>query len=536
MGRGTYDWLRRALGRDDGSAAFRVERSAVEAAAARPGVDPAFRAAAAGAATGPGVAIGTAVADPSLEVRLRQADLAGHGHTLVLGGSGVGKTRVVGGIVRWLVGQNALAPDSVGLWAQDHKSEFVALVRDLMGDVLAELPSETAYALLDRVVVIDPFSTSALVPMQVLKPEPGMRPEDQAFEVTTLVNRASGADLGVRQDDYTYHLMLLGVTTGRSLPEVATLLQNPLELARAARSSPHPEVRGYFGATDRKQLTSASLEGVRARLNKLLRLPATRLMLGGKTSVSFRKLLSESIVLVDLGSPPFGCEDIGRFWSGLVTLKLTRAIFERTHADASRPVMVAIDEWQEGLAAGGEIGDHYERALGMARSRGVSMWLASQSLAGAAKVSATLPKVVATNCDIHICFRASPEDARAMAHALPVTGRRPRPKAAPWEEASRTPFLSKNEELEQLTQEISSLPGRTFYFWNRRQGGRAVLVRAAEVTSRGSASRLVRARLQEGALAVPIAELERQAKGGDEGVFRIVDADQPLVGPTRRPK
>jgi hypothetical protein len=529
-----YDWLRRALGRHDSGNALRSENAAVAAASKRPAVQDTFRAAMKQAAAERHVVIGTAATDPATSVRLPFPAAVGHGHGLVLGGNGTGKTRLIAGIIRWLIEENVRSPDSVGVWIQDHKSEFVALMRELLADLVHELPEAKANALLDRIVVIDPFSDSALMPMQVLKPEEGVRPEDQAYEVTTLVNRASGADLGVRQDDYLYHLLLLGVTTGRTLPEVTTLLADPILLARAARASTHDAVRTYFGAADRKQLTQGSLEGVRARLNKLLRLPSTRLMLGANASVSFRRLLAENVVLVDVGSPPFGCEDIGRFWSGLLTLRLTRAIFERTHADAKRPVAVAIDEWQEGLAAGGDVAEHYERVLAMARSRGVSLWLVSQSLAGAAKVSTALPKVVATNTNVQICFRASSEDARAMSHLLPVTGRRPRARPAPWEDAPRSPFLSRAEELELLTREVTTLPDRTFYYLNRRETGQAELVRAASVEAGiHSPSRDVERRLKNGALAVPLADL---AQARDDAGFRIVGEDADLSGGPRRPK
>jgi hypothetical protein len=535
--KGGRSFWRALFGKSDERTASEAERGALRRASGNPGVQDDFKAAMDTARQERNVVIGQAALSPSLDVRLRFSEALGHGHGLVLGGNGTGKTRLVAGIVRWLVAENAANPEAVGVWIQDHKSEFVALLRELLGDMIQTLPNKQAEALLGRIVVIDPFSSSSLVPMQVLKPEPGMRPEEQAFEVTTIINRMGGADLGIRQDDYTYHLVLLGVTTGKTLPAIAELLSDPIALAQTARSSPHDAVRNYFGAVDRKQLTQGSLEGVRARLNKLLRLPSTRLMLDAPGSLSFKQLLAENIVLVDVGSPPFGCEDIGRFWSGLVTLKLTRAIFERTHADAKRPVAVAIDEWQEGLAAGGDIAEHYERVLAMARSRGVSLWLVSQSLAGAAKVSSTLPKVVATNTNVQMCFRASAEDARAMSHLLPVSGRRPRPQPAPWEEASRVPYLSRNEELELLTREITTLPDRTFYFWNRRSGGRAELSRAADVSAKGTkpSSAIVR-RLRDGILGVPVPELENDIARREQSIFRIVDPHDVLIGPARKPR
>lgn len=529
-------WTRRLLGMNDAGEACRIERQAIRAASPQAGVQSAFANAMMRMRSVPNAAIGHAAADASVAVRLCLPDLVGDGHGLIVGGSGSGKTRLAAAIVEWLLRCNAEQDQSVGVWIQDHKSEFVELIRMVIAGLLDTLPRTQANALLDRIIVINPFSTSALVPMQILKPEIGVRPEDQAYEVTTLINRAAGADLGIRQDDFLYHVLLLGITTRRSLPDISQLLGDLAQLVRASRESPSEEVRAYFGTADRKQLTGGSLEGVRARLNKLLRLPATRLMLGAKDSLSFHRLLSKSVVLVDVGSPPFGCEDIGRFWSGLLTLKLTRAMFERTLVDAKRPVIVAIDEWQEGLAAGGDIAENYERVLNMARARGIGMLLISQSLAGAAKISASLPKAVATNMNLQACFRASPEDARAMSHMLPVTGRRSRPASAPWEDAGRSPFLSRAEELEVMTRQISSLPSRTFYYHNRRLSCPAELVRTVDVSPKQrQLSPAVRRQLRDGGLGIPIEELRRDVEDRRQSTFRVID-DEALVGPTRKPK
>jgi len=444
-------------------------------------------------------------------VRLPASRIAGTGHVLVVGGSGSGKTRVAAGIAAQTLRWNVAKPSSVGIWVQDHKGDVVPLVRELLDDIAAAASRAEARYIEEHTVLINPFATDALVPFNVLALEPGVAPQVQAFEVAMLVTRMGGADVGPKQDEFIFVLVLLGIVhepKPLTLIDLARLLDDQDELQAVARRSPLPEVRDFFAG--KLRLAATSFDGVRARFRRLLRLPATRLMLGGERRLSFRRLLDEMLTFVDLGSPPLGCEDIGRFWSGLLTLMLTRAIFERDANDARRPVAILVDEWQEGLSAGGEVADQYERILAMARSRGCSLWLISQSLAGAAKVSSTLPKVVATNCNTQLLFRASPEDARAMSHVLPVTGRRPAPAPLPWEERSRQPFLSRSEEREALIAEVSALPSRTFYLWDRCGPPHATLVHAVEVAPRPKrfrpAGSVVRA--TGGALSVPIAELE----------------------------
>jgi hypothetical protein len=533
------DWLfrlRRFAGHDDRAAAYRTEARSLEAALAMPKVDPRFEAHMKELTPDASIRIGSSHADPDLPARLPLADIAGHGHALVLGGNGTGKTRVVAGVVRELLARTAAGQKAPGIWLADHKSEFVPLAREILAEILERLPAPAANRLIDKLVVVNPFASDALVPMNVLHRELGVGAEEQAYDVTSLIDRLGGADLGIRQDSFTFHLVLLGVSRpGMSLVDLARLAGDPVALVSAAAASPSPEVRAYF--TEGARIAQGSLDGVRARLHRLLRLPATRLMLGAKDSLAFKQLLAERIVCVDTGSPPLGCEDIGRFWSTFCTLRLSRAIFARRHEDAERDVAVFIDEWQEGLAGGGGIADNYERILSMARSRGVSLWLISQSLAGAAKVSASLPKMVATNTNLQLLFRCSIEDARTLTHLLPITGRRPRPPASPWEGPPKTPFLTASEELQALVAEAAALPDRVFYLWNRRRPYRAELVRAADVTVEVPAFRsmALSRRLEHGSLARPVAELEAEtAKDMGQGGFRpLLPVQEGAEGPAR---
>ncbi|MFO0590519.1 MAG: hypothetical protein U0441_23455 [Polyangiaceae bacterium] len=533
-----FSALRSFAGHDDPRSAYEAETRAIADVLETPTVDPRFRAEMASLRGRPEtIVLGSAQRDASVPVGAPLRELAGAGHALVLGGTGAGKTRVVAGIIQQLLRRLAQGASSPGLWVVDHKSELVGLVREILAGLVGELPSAQSARLLDKLVVLNPFS-DWLVPMQILRPEAGVAPQVQAFEVTSLIDRLGGAELGVRQDSFLFHLILLGISKRLSLPHVAALLANPNELAAAAASSPISEVQAYFSGTNR--LSQSSMEGVAARLHRLLRLPSTRLMLGAGDTVSFRRLLADGcIVLVDVGSPPMGCEDLGRFWAGLATLKLVRAIFERTHAEATRPVTIFVDEWQEGLLGGGDIAENYERVLSMARSRGVSFCLISQSLAGAAKVSSSLPKVVATNTNLQLLFRASEEDARAMTHLLPITGRRPRESMLPWEERRGSPFLSRNEELASLQEEVVRLPNRVFYFWDRTRPYPAELVHALYVAP-GPAPRGDRAleqRLLAGTLARPVVQLEREERQARLVVFRSTTPMPPEPRlPPRRPR
>lgn len=541
-------FVRGLLG-DDRATAFAAEERRLKRSLDAPTLDPRFVRELRDGERAPGssIVIGNPVEAPDHSVRLPLREVAGSGHGVILGATNSGKTYAATAIARGVLAANAADPDSVGLMVLDHKGDQAELARAAIAELVDRLPRAEARALIDRVVVLNPFSEDALVPMQVLEREPGVAPEIQAFDATTVINRVGG-ELGVQQEQFVYFACLLGVTCGLSLPEILRLTYDPAALSACAVRSPSEEVRVFFA--NERRLSATSLQGVQARLSRLLRLPSARLALGARGNVSFHELLASRILIIDVGSPPAGCEDIARFWAGLYTLRLARGIFARSVAEARRPVACFIDEWQEGLLAGGDIAEHYERVLQMARSRGVSFWLTSQSFAGAARVSATLPRVVQTNTKVQLWFASSAEDARMMT-ALPVTGRRPRPPSEPWEERRGSPFLTLEAEREELREQLTTLPARTFLYWNRNRQYRAQFVRTTDLRlpSVDELRPRLAHRLRVGSLARPIPELEREvaapratevASPEARDQFRPrptpPEAGPALAGPTRQPR
>jgi hypothetical protein len=487
------------------------------------------------------IQIGTSALDPSLAISLNLPDLLGAGHGLVLGRTGTGKTRLVLGIIRELLRLFFLSPSAARVFVTDFKGDLATLILGLVAEIADQLPPRQTNRLLDALVVIDPFSGEGLVPLNVLAREPGstVAPEVQAYEVASMFERMTKAPTGVVQDQLLFNLLLMGVCDGHlGLPDLVPLVTDSTARAAVAARSPNADVRRFFAESRPIPISSAA--GLQARFSRLLRLPATSLMLGARGCIDFRSLLREKIVVANLGSPPLGCEDIARWWGGLVTLKTTRAIFERTPEEAARPVLMAVDEWQEGLAAGDETAENYERVLAMARSRGVALMLISQSLSGAAKISSSLPKVVATNTSHQALFSAAGEDAKAMAHMLPVTGRHPRAPALPWEERPKSPYLTAPEELAKLVDGVTHLPDRVFHFWQRRAPYKAQLVRALDVDVNVPAflpAEIAR-RLRVGSAAIPMKELERLPPPLPPPAVAANLADDPaaILGPPRWPR
>jgi hypothetical protein len=133
-------------------------------------------------------------------------------------------------------------------------------------------------------------------------------------------------------------------------------------------------------------------------------------------------------------------------------------------------------------------------------------------------------------------FRMAREDAHALRHDLPVTGRRPRGAGAPWETSARSPFLTVEEERALLEEELTRLPRRTFRLLHRERPYGAELVRAPEVRLRDARDRSIARRVRVGALARPLAELERAERTRAGAVFlpRQPPAEDEPAAPPRR--
>jgi hypothetical protein len=465
---GPLDLFRRLVLGSDAAAAHSAETRAVTAARDVPVLPGDFADEMRRRETkGAGARLGTCLDDAAVSVRVGARDLVGKTHALVLGATGSGKTRLAMLFLAELYQRFAEDRRAPVPWVIDHKGEFAEEAENL-----ARRCGVTPR-------VFDPFDSARGLPFQVLRKDddPRVTVDLQAFDVLTLLERATNADLGVKQDLFVHHLLVLGIEAGLDMPALAELTFEPVRLVSEATCSKHPGVRRYFGG--KAKLSEASLEGVRARFHRLLRLPTTRAMLSAASCTNLRHVLATTPLIANLGRVPLGAEDIGRFWSALFTTKVTRALFDRSEAE--REAVIFIDEWQEGLLAGPDVAEQYERSLSMARSRRVAFVLVSQSLAGAAKVSASLPKVVATNTDVQFIGRVSQDDARLMKGILPTTGRRRRETPAPWEKAGPA-YLTQTEELERLVHEAANLPHRNFWFFHRGAHD-AVRFRTAEIAA-----------------------------------------------------
>lgn len=488
--------LRRILRGSDRARAVRAERAA-EAAHFAPVREEAMRIRAAYGATGPSaVVLGTAVHGGE-KVAISERALAGH--ALLVGPSGAGKSRFATLLYLALL-EHGLRRAVV----LDPKAELVELCRAALVTLGRDLSAARRAALYRSVVQVDLFGSNTLPRLGILAPQPGLDPETHAFEVATLLTSELDQGVGVRQEAVLHRTIECLIRAALPITVLPAVMEAPVVLDRMAETHGHGELFRTTAARLRRESKDRVL-GLQSRAERVLRLKATRLALGADRCLDAADLLDQ-LALVSLAAPQ-GAVDVSRMLSGLLWLLLSQAI--RRRANGSPRSHLIIDELPTFLMAGGpHMADGLEDLLRLARSKGVFMTGLAQEMASLSKVSSSLPDVVRSNVHLFGIFR-SVADA-SWDFALPISGRRPKPKAAPWDR-EHGGFLERGAETTLLRSTLARLPDRELFFVDRRTGLPSTHLRTADVHLEATDDE--RAELDDVGRAhpmlAPIAELER---------------------------
>jgi hypothetical protein len=377
--------------------------------------------------------------------------------------------------------------------------------------------------LLVRTTTFNPLGRY-VVPFPLLRPDPGVAPELHATALSGLIGRLSGSPFGPKQRPILDVVLLLFMLENKTLPEGVELLGNWERLRVLARRSPSPLVRGFF--EENARVPSGSLDGIRARLLRLVFAPNLRAMFSARTGIDFDGLLVPgNINVFDTGGEQ-GDEDLTSFFDGLVVLKFGRSI--RRRPNGSPPVILLVDEFQRVLAGDGDVAEQTATLLETARSRGAAVHLLTQSPASVSAVSPRLLRAIHTNAALEIL--GATDDASALAGILPVTGRRPRPAGPPWEPASSSPWLSREEELRAVIEETQALPARHFWVRAKRRMTKAVLTKTLEFRVPPSRSDELARRIERGRWGMLPGE-----DGDGQARPRVTVVTEPARRP-RRPR
>lgn len=417
------------------------------------------------------VVVGRAVAG-GWPVFLRPEMLAGH--MAITGPSGAGKSYLAAGLARAFLGD--------GCVLLDPKQETVSLVARMILDRAREMPEADAQALLDRVVVVNLFSSGALPRFQVLAPIPGLDPELHAITIAHVVTTEQDQGVGARQEPLLCRTIECLIRAGLPLTVLPVALEDPRLLDALAERHAPADLFRTTAARLRKESKDRIL-GITSRVERVLRTRNAHLALGGAaTCIDPTVIFDEGRIALVNAASPHGSPEAGRFFSGMFWSLIAHAV--RRRPNGARTARVAIDEFPAVLTSGGaHLADSVEDVLRLARSKRIFLTALSQDMTSIAKASRTLPEVMKTNIHMHAVFRSS--EASAWDFLLPVTGRRPRPASAPWESPSAG-YLDRHAELALLREELAKLPDRQCFLVDRRTGLPGVRMRSVDLVLRAT--------------------------------------------------
>ena len=235
---------------------------------------------------------------------------------------------------------------------------------------------------------------------------------------------------------------------------------------RLIAGSKDDELREYF-RTHFPSESRATVAALRARLAATLFSSASiRLALSGATAPDFKGHMDRgAIVLVDCAGANIP-RATARTLQSLVLSDIRHGVFNREKRD---PYLWLCDEAQH-LFRTKYLREHMTDLLTMARSYSVHGLLITQNLANAVQDSEIL-ETIHTNAKWAMVLRGSAKDAAFLQPALPVTGRREKPRTNPY--APAVEFYSITEERNLILQGVAHLPDREGFLWIKSLTGEA---------------------------------------------------------------
>lgn len=416
-------------------------------------------------------------------------------HSWVTGGTGSGKSY-------WILGclLQVLAQGMYPVVVFDMKGELSELLTSAVLPSLAK--TNAGSKLLTNLRIVQPFDRRFVPELNITLAEEGVPREIQAFSIASAIEDGLGEDLRARMGRVIFKAIPLAIELNLPLIVLQEWLEQPQAFARDARRSADPSIRQYVTGAFLREPRS-SVDALLARLDTFLFLPEMRLALSTPGCLSFPQCFERGLTVINLGAPPAGAERVARFLAGILLGRLTRAILSRRLHERSRQCWIVFEEFQETVLSGKQT-EQFSRLLALIRWKLFGCAFLNQA---PGQLDPALVKLLRTNTGIEVAFRSSFEDARAIAHALPVS---PDPKAA-------------KAERQAVLEAIPRMPTRAFYLWIKDADFRAQKVRSPRL----DLSRLraagddipddIRAFLERGIAALPRKQVEDALRRASDG-------------------
>lgn len=323
-------------------------------------------------------------------------------HLHVIGQPGTGKSREL----EFMIMQDILAGRGVGV-VDPHGELYEHLVLRI-----AQL-CQTRPSLAERVVLINPLEKRWTVAFNPLEAIQGYSSERLASFLSDVVIKIWQVDTASapRMVRLLMHTFLALTELGLSLIDLQPFLVNTAWREQLLLKVRHPDVKRYFQYEFPKTGAGAH-QWVTPVLNKLGALlfdPDLRLMFSGKSTIQFRRVLDEGLILlVNTSKGPLGVSNSALLEAFLVA-HLQKAALARADTPHRRAFYLYLDEFQNYTT------DNIKDILSESRKYALSLILAHQYLD---QLSGDLLSAVLNTTGTLLAFRVGYQDAQFLAKEL----------------------------------------------------------------------------------------------------------------------
>ena len=221
-------------------------------------------------------------------------------------------------------------------------------------------------------------------------------------------------------------------------------------------------------------MPKSTLAALLRRIDALFTADGVRLALGGVSAPNFRQLQDEGKIVVITTFGKTIARGVRRVLQKLVFSDITQSVFSRQKPES--PFLWLCDEAQNFFHTE-SLRDNAIDLLTTSRSFSTHFLFLTQDLQTAVHDPRTL-RVLNTNTRWCMAMRGDPADCTLLKPALPITGRRPKPRPHPFAEQS---LYSPAEERALVHEDIASLPDREGYLWLKNRSAEAIRVTVADV-------------------------------------------------------
>jgi len=323
-------------------------------------------------------------------------------HTHVIGQTGTGKSKT---LESWVM--------------QDVASGHGLAVLDPHGDLYNNLVlrigmlAQQRPELAERIVLIDPSDPMWTVGFNPLEPIKGILLERLAWFLTDVIIKIWKLDSSAMPRMLrliTYSFLTLA-EFGKTLVDLPRFLNDTAWRESFVARTTHREVADYFRYEfpTRENSVHQWITPVLNKIGPLIFDPDVRLMLGTKSTINFRKILDDKLILlVNLSKGILG-EGNSALLGAFIVAHLQQAALSRANSRNRDLFFLYLDEFQNYTT------DNIKDILSESRKYGLSLILAHQYLD---QLATDLRGAVLNTASIVACFRLGYQDASVLAREL----------------------------------------------------------------------------------------------------------------------